>query len=84
LIEGLHLSEACDMVSNMSTKESIARLDAAVSALGDVDVSAWSEETLRDQLGELSTALCALDSVLSRVADQVRARGLRIEEPVSA
>lgn len=68
----------------MSTKEAIARLDAAVSALGDVDVSAWSEETLRDQLAELSTALCALDSVLSRVADQVRARGLRIEEPISA
>lgn len=68
----------------MSTKEAIARLDAAVHALGDVQVSAWSEEALRDQLGELSAALCALDAVLSRVADDVRARGLRIEEPVSA
>jgi len=68
----------------MSTNEAIARLDAAVSALGDVTVSAWSEDTLKDQLGELSTTLCALDALLSRIADEVRARGLRIEEPVSA
>lgn len=68
----------------MSTNEAIARLDAAVSALGDVNVSAWSEDTLRDQLGELSAALCALDTLLSRIADDVRARGLRIEEPVPA
>ncbi|RKR87888.1 hypothetical protein BDK92_2189 [Micromonospora pisi] len=72
------------MVSNMRTNEAITRLDAAVSALGDVNVSAWSEETLKDQLGELSSVLCALDAVLSRVADEVRARGLRIEEPASA
>ncbi|MEV4756081.1 hypothetical protein AB0J86_13340 [Micromonospora sp. NPDC049559] len=68
----------------MSTNETIARLAAAVSALGDVNVSAWSEDALQDQLGELSAALCALDALLSRVADEVRARGLRIEEPVSA
>jgi hypothetical protein len=68
----------------MSTNEAIVRLDAAVSALGDVNVSAWSEDTLKDQLGELSTVLCALDAVLSRVADEIRARGLRVEEPVSA
>ncbi|MFK3983606.1 hypothetical protein ACI2K4_24895 [Micromonospora sp. NPDC050397] len=68
----------------MSTNEAITRLDAAVSALGDVNVSAWSEETLKDQLGELSSVLCALDALLSRVADEVRARGLRIEEPISA
>ena len=49
----------------MSTNEAITRLDAAVDALREVDVSAWSEESLRDQLGELSAALCALDSVLS-------------------
>lgn len=67
----------------MSTNEAIARLDAAVSALRDVDVTAWSEDALRDQLGELSTVLCALDATLARVADGVRARGLRIEEPVS-
>ena len=68
----------------MSTNEAIARLDAAVSALGDVDVSAWSEEALRERLGELSATLCALDALLSKVADGVRARGLRIEEPVAA
>ncbi|MEH1013581.1 hypothetical protein V6U90_10770 [Micromonospora sp. CPCC 206060] len=68
----------------MRSNEAIARLDAAISALGDVHVSAWPEDTLREQLGELSTALCTLDALLSRIADEVRARGLRIEEPVSA
>ncbi len=68
----------------MSTNEAIARLDAAVSALGDVDVSAWSDDTLKDQLAELSTALVALDAALSRVADGIRPRGMRVEEPVAA
>lgn len=68
----------------MSTNEVMARLGAAVSALGDVDVSAWSEDTLNDQLGDLSATLVALDALLTRVADEVRARGLRIEEPVPA
>jgi hypothetical protein len=68
----------------MSTNETIARLDAAVSALGDIDVSAWPEDALRDQLADLSATLCALDALLSRVADGVRARGLRIEEPAPA
>lgn len=71
-------------LSNMSTNEVMARLGAAVGALGDVDVSAWSEDTLKEQLGDLSTALVTLDALLSRVADEVRARGLRIEEPVAA
>lgn len=77
-------ARGCYSLSNMSTNEVMARLGAAVSALGDVDVSAWPEDTLKEQLGELSAALVALDAVLSRVADEVRARGLRIEEPVSA
>lgn len=68
----------------MSTKESIARLDAAVDALRGVDVSSWTDDSLRAELGDLSAALCALDSVLARVADQVRARGLRVEEPAAA
>jgi hypothetical protein len=68
----------------MRTNEVLARLEAAVSALGDVDVSAWPEDTLKEQLGELSAALVALDASLSRIADGVRARGLRIEEPVPA
>ena len=77
-------AQGCYSLSNMSTNEVMSRLEAAVSALGDVDVSAWSEDTLKEQLGELSAALVALDTLLSRVADEVRARGLRIEEPVSA
>ncbi|MEU2613809.1 hypothetical protein ABZ570_19810 [Micromonospora sp. NPDC007271] len=68
----------------MRTNEEMVRLQAAVSALGDFDVSAWPEDTLKDQLGQLSAALVALDALLTRVADDVRARGLRIEEPVSA
>jgi hypothetical protein len=65
----------------MSSNDAIARLDAAVSALGDVDVSGWDDAALRDHLDELSTALCRLDAQLSRVADAVRARGFRITEP---
>ncbi|PWU44502.1 hypothetical protein DLE60_21640 [Micromonospora globispora] len=68
----------------MRTNDEMARLKAAVSALGDVDVSAWSEDTLKDQLGDLSEALVTLDTLLTRIAEEVRARGLRIEEPVSA
>lgn len=74
----------CYSLSNMRTNDDMSRLQAAVSALGDVDVSAWPEDTLKEQLGELSAALVALDTLLTRVADEVRARGLRIEEPVSA
>ncbi|MBX6356233.1 MAG: hypothetical protein IRZ05_10330 [Micromonosporaceae bacterium] len=68
----------------MSTKEAIARLDAAVSALGAVDLSEWSDETLRAHLLELSVALCQVDAALSRVADEVRARGFQVEEPALA
>jgi hypothetical protein len=68
----------------MSTKEAIARLDAAVSALGDLDVSAWSDDTLRGHLTEISVVLCQVDAQLSRVADAVRARGFRVEEPALA
>ncbi|KUJ46011.1 MULTISPECIES: hypothetical protein [Micromonospora] len=68
----------------MRTNEEMARLGAAVSALGDIDVSAWPEDTLKEQLAELSAALVALDASLSRIAEGVRARGLRVEEPVPA
>ncbi|TCB95830.1 hypothetical protein E0H26_18715 [Micromonospora zingiberis] len=68
----------------MRTNEEMARLEAAVSALGDIDVSAWPEDTLKEQLAELSAALVALDMSLSRIAEGVRARGLRVEEPVPA
>ena len=77
-------AQGCYSLSNMRTNDVMARLEAAVSALGDVDVSAWPEDTLKDQLGELSAVLVALDTLLTRVAEEVRGRGLRIEEPVSA
>ena len=74
----------CYSLSNMRTNNEMERLQAAVRALGDVDVSAWSEDTLNEQIGELSAALVTLDALLTRVAEGVRGRGLRIEEPVSA
>ena len=43
-------------LSNMSTKESIERLDAAVRALGEVDLADWSDATMRGHLDELSAA----------------------------
>lgn len=64
----------------MSSNDVIARLGAAVSALGDVDVSGLSDDTLRDHLDELSVALCEVDAQLARVADAVRARGYAIVE----
>ncbi|WP_232344320.1 hypothetical protein [Actinoplanes awajinensis] len=64
--------------------ESIARLRAAVRALGDVDVSGWDDATLTDHLDELSRALCGIDAELTRVAEAVRARGFRIAEPRAA
>ena len=68
----------------MSSNEALLRLRAAVRALGDVDVSGWDDTALTDQLAELSTALCEVDTQLSRVADAIRARGFRIAEPVAA
>ena len=67
----------------MGSNEAIARLRAAVSALGDVDVSGWDDTALNDHLADLSAALCEVDAELSRVADAVRARGFRIVEPVA-
>jgi hypothetical protein len=68
----------------MSSNDAITRLRAAVSALGDVDVSGWDDAALTESLEELSAALCEVDTQLSRVADAVRARGFRIAEPVAA
>jgi hypothetical protein len=68
----------------MSAKEAIVRLEAAISALGDLDVSSWSDDTLRGHLDEISAVLCQVDAELSRLADAVRARGFRVEEPALA
>jgi hypothetical protein len=67
----------------MSTKEAISRLDAAVTALGEVDLADWSDTTLRGHLDELSLALCQVDGQLARLAEAVRARGFRVAEPVT-
>ncbi|WP_213453389.1 hypothetical protein [Rhizomonospora bruguierae] len=66
----------------MSSNDAIGRLTQAASALGDVDVSGWSDDTLRARLDELSTVLCRVDAQLSRLADEVRARGFAVTEPV--
>jgi hypothetical protein len=68
----------------MSSNDVITRLRAAVSALGDVDVSGWDDTALNDHLAELSVALCEVDAELSRVSDAVRARGFRVVEPIAA
>ncbi|HET8681050.1 MAG TPA: hypothetical protein VFM54_04165 [Micromonosporaceae bacterium] len=64
----------------MSTNEVIERLDAAVCALGDVDVSGWSDDTLSTHLTQLSLVLCRVDAQLSRLADAVRSRGFAVQE----
>lgn len=68
----------------MSSNDAITRLRAAVSALGDVDVSRWDDTSLNDHLAELSVALCEVDAELSRVSDAIRARGFRVVEPIAA
>jgi hypothetical protein len=67
----------------MSTNEGIDRLDAAIRALGEVDLADWSDATLRGHLDELSVALCQVDGHLARLAEAVRARGFRVAEPVT-
>jgi hypothetical protein len=68
----------------MSTKDGIARLEAAIRALGEVDLANWSDAALRGHLSELSAALCQVDGHLVRLADAVRARGFRVAEPAVA
>jgi hypothetical protein len=75
---------ALDRLRSRDRLESIARLRAAVSAMGAVDVADWDDTALTEHLEELSATLCALDAQVSRVADQVRSRGFRISEPLAA
>ncbi len=65
----------------MSSNEAFEALRAACDALGDVDVSGWDDTLLAGHLPELSAALCSLDSEVSRVAEDVRARGFSVAEP---
>ena len=68
----------------MSTNDVIARLNAAIRALGEVDLTDWSDTALRGHLDELSEALCQVDGHLARLAEAVRARGFRVAEPVGS
>jgi hypothetical protein len=67
----------------MRTNEAIERLGAAVRAMDDVDLTDWSDATLKGHLDELSTVLCQVDGQLARIADAVRSRGFRVEEPAA-
>src|SRR3954471_3409179 len=71
---------AMDRLRTHDRIESIARLRAAVRAMGEVDVSGWDDTALTEHLDELSATLCALDAQVTRVAEAVRARGFRIAE----
>lgn len=64
----------------MSTNETLKRLDAAVIALESVDLSELTDDTLGENLDELSVALCQVDVLLSRLAAQTRSRGFDIAE----
>jgi hypothetical protein len=75
---------AIDRLHSHDQIESIVRLRAAVRAMGQVDVSGWDEKSLVEHLDEISATLCAIDAQLTRMADAVRARGFRIEEPLAA
>jgi hypothetical protein len=55
-----------------------------VSALGELDLTDWSDATLRGNLDELSGVLCQVDGELARLAEAVRSRGFRVAEPAAA
>jgi hypothetical protein len=75
---------AIDRLRSRDRIESLARLRAAVRVMDEVDVSGWDDNALAEHLNEISETLCAIDAQLSRVANAVRARGFRIEEPLAA
>ena len=64
----------------MRTNDVIERLDSAVSALASVDLADLSDAAIEESLGQLSIALCRVDLLLSRLADETRARGFTIVE----
>jgi hypothetical protein len=59
------------------------QLRVSVAALAAVDVAAMPDTVLSDDIDRLSAILVQLDGYLSSVADNVRARGFRIEEEPS-
>jgi hypothetical protein len=63
-----------DRVSNMSTRDVLDQLHAAIAALGEEDVRDLPESDLTEQIDQLVTILRELDSHLTRVANAVIAR----------
>jgi methanogenic corrinoid protein MtbC1 len=61
-------------VSNMSTRDVLDQLHAAIAALGEEDVRDLPEADLTEQIDQLVAILHQLDSHLSRVANAVIAR----------
>ena len=61
-------------VSNMSTRDVLDQLHAAIAALEEEDVRGLSEADLTEQIDQLVAILHQLDSHLSRVASAVIAR----------
>ena len=59
------------------------QLRASVAALAAVDVAAMPDAVLTDDIDRLSSILVQLDGFISTVADNVRARGFRIDEEPS-
>jgi hypothetical protein len=64
----------------MSANDVISRLDAAVSSLAGVDLGELSDAAIEASLDRLSMALCQVDVLLSRLADETRSRGFTITE----
>ena len=61
-------------VSNMSTRDVLDQLHAAIAALGEEDVRALPEADLTEQIDQLVAILHQLDSHLTKVANAVIAR----------
>jgi hypothetical protein len=62
----------------MRTKDGIdviERLDAAATELATVDLSELSDVAIEESLSVLSIALCHVDVLLSRLADETQCRG---------
>ncbi len=53
----------------------IERLDAAATALATVDLSGLPDVAIEESVSVLSIALCRVDVLLARLADETRARG---------
>src|SRR5690606_8162738 len=79
-----HTSVRHPTVSNMSTREVMDQLHAAIAALDEEDVRSLPEATLTEQIDQLVAVLHQLDAHLNRVANAVLAGGFAGSEVVVA